>query len=295
MPSFGLSARSIFFVALSMITAASISGYLSILIRCFSILSVTVLTIGFTVPVNQVPRPLRPTFFFVMVQVYHLLLLGLRPYWRIKDLLRTIPILERQLQHIHEDLTHLLNLAPAQVNMQEDVAAFAAIMSRMLEATVATRAQLAAQNDALHALTAAVGLARTAHQTSNDFLLTMSETLQLLTATLRDIGEDFTLPPQFQVESRWNASTLPGFHKDSRKTRNQRKRTLSVLSDKSIKVAKKRREEEEEEERSARAEDDDDDDDVNEEGAKKTGKQRKTPATWARINSKAKKGADAPL
>jgi hypothetical protein len=28
--------------------------------------------------------------------------------------------------------------------------------------------------------------------------------------------EDFTLPPQFQVESRWNASTLPGFHKDSR-------------------------------------------------------------------------------
>ncbi|KIL55256.1 hypothetical protein M378DRAFT_18102 [Amanita muscaria Koide BX008] len=59
-----------------------------------------------------------------------------------------------------------------------------------------------------------------------------------------------------------------------RKTRNQRKRTLSVLSDKSIKVAKKRREEEEEEERSARAEDDDDDDDVNEEGAKKTGKQR---------------------
>jgi hypothetical protein len=211
MPSFGLSARSTFFISCLMIIAATTSGYLNILIKCSLILSATVLTIGFTVPVIRVPRLLRPTFFFIMVRVYHLLLLGLRPYWRIKDLLRTVPRLELQLQFLHSDVTHLVNLAPAQVQMHQDVAVFAEIMARMLQAAIATREQLAAQTQAIEALSTAMGLARTAHQTSNEVLLSMSEGLRLLTSTLRDIGQDSEVTEAITL--------LREIHADARYTR----------------------------------------------------------------------------
>ncbi|KIL57456.1 hypothetical protein M378DRAFT_16240 [Amanita muscaria Koide BX008] len=144
-----------------------------------------------------------------MVRVYHLLLLVLRPYWALKDLLLTIPRLELQLWDVHSHLTHLSNLAPAQAHLQRDVAAFAAILERVLRAAISTRDQLAAQNQALEALTAAVGLARQAHQSSNNFLLTMSETLQLLTRSIQELGQEsevneaITLLCQIQEDTRY--------------------------------------------------------------------------------------------
>ncbi|KIL56600.1 hypothetical protein M378DRAFT_16946 [Amanita muscaria Koide BX008] len=144
-----------------------------------------------------------------MVRVYHLLLIVLCLYWALKDLLLTIPCLELQLWDIHSHLTHLSNLAPAQTHLQRDVTVFAVILERVLQAAISTRDQLTAQNQALEALTTAVGLACQAHQSSNDFLLTMSETLQLLTRSIQELSQEsevneaITLLCQIQEDTRY--------------------------------------------------------------------------------------------
>ncbi|KIL56727.1 hypothetical protein M378DRAFT_16824 [Amanita muscaria Koide BX008] len=219
MAFFGLSARSAFFIAFLMTTAATTASYLTALIKCLLILLTLVLIAGFTVPLARVPCCLRPIFLITMVRVYHLLLLVLRLYWALKDLLLTIPRLELQLWDIHSHLTHLLNLAPAQAHLQRDVAFFAVILDRMLRATISTRDQLAAQSQALEALTTARpigspepspgGVNHCCRSNSNDFLLSMSEMLQLLTRSIQELSQEsevneaITLLRQIQEDTRY--------------------------------------------------------------------------------------------